>query len=804
MRRVSSFLCFVLLGLTVSFPATAQQASDYLADGKQAFREGRYADAAQAFERAADADPEEAEPYYLLARVYFETPLENRRAAEKALDQALELEPENVQYLTARLEQLRTETWNFLSERIREVKRIELAKKILDLDPGNAFAHEELGAVYIRDFWRYRNAVMLPLYALQHVGIDEGAGRLDYEAEEIGVAERYLPAGSNLGRVANPNRVFLTDQFDLETLESQGVPVQDLSARAQRAYDRAIEHLEQALAEDPRRRSVYDHLMEIYALKGEYVEALEMLQQMYRFFPEDPDTWTYLGLAHQRVGNLEASDRSFETALRFMPVEQERAYRDITYVLPEAEQKAYERDPVAYASRFWTSKDPRYLTPYNERRLEHFSRLTYADLLYGAPDLDLRGWETQRGRILVRYGIPEADVVIMPNDQRQREGRTVLASALLSLDQEEIEKGFGGEGVRNDPEQMRDVMDSRLFQEMNTFNVWEYGDFRFVFEDPFRNGEYRLYSPSAATLSDGVDGWANDYAIKARETFRRVPDKYEYVAPGRTVELPYLTTAFRGENDATDLYVHYGVPISEYDSDQDRLEITANTGTFLVGEQRDILVERRRTIYGLPTQQIVRYDDVNLWVDTQAMEAPAGEHELSVEFETASGGAVAVQRRPVVVPDYSSDRLGMSDLLLAYRVEESFDGEPLGPSEIVRRGLSMQPAPWSVFGHGSPIYLYFEMYNLGLGDDGQTDYEVDVLLVPKDDARGVRKLFSGLFGGTKGVSVSFSGTGTSPEDGTYQILDVSQQEPGVYTLAVRVRDQISGRTVEREQDLFLE
>ena len=65
-----------------------------------------------------------------------------------------------------------------------------------------------------------------------------------------------------------------------------------------------------------RHRSIYDYLMEVYSLKGEWQDALEMLQQMYVFFPEDSDLWTYLGLSHYRAGNVDAAGKAFETSFR--------------------------------------------------------------------------------------------------------------------------------------------------------------------------------------------------------------------------------------------------------------------------------------------------------------------------------------------------------------------------------------------------------------------------------------------------------------------------------------------------------
>src|SRR5690606_25731709 len=141
--------------------------------------------------------------------------------------------------------------------------------------------------------------------------------------------------------------------------------------------------------------------------------------------------------------------------------------------------------------------------------------LVHADLLYAAPDVDLRGWQTQRGRILVRYGPPAADVTITG-----RFGEVVNAFG-FSADAAEVESGrrFG---------ERFDMAD-----QANLFNIWDYGDFKFVFEDPLRNGEYRLYSPPADFFADASAGFVEkmDYEMIARQTFREQPERYEYQPP---------------------------------------------------------------------------------------------------------------------------------------------------------------------------------------------------------------------------------------------------------------------------------
>jgi GWxTD domain-containing protein len=807
MRARSSLLLALVLACLAAPEALRAQpagrAAALLEQGTGAYAEGRYEDALRAFEAAVDADPDNAEAHYLLARVYFDTPLRNEDLAGREIRRARDLDPENLQYMVAELQQLRTDTWNFVQELLRQQRRLELAQRILERDPDNSFAHEEFGTYYIQDFWKYRNAVEISDVAFASGAPDDhtaraGRNALVESAGELGVPDEdqeedpdireqiirdpYVFDGvpvADGGTAFDPDRIGTSDRFDLEALQAQGVPVRDLSRRADAAYARAIGHLEAAIEADPRRRPVYTHLMRLYALADRWDEALSTLSPMLVFFPDDVEMWRFFGLANHRAGREDAAAVAFDEGLARMAPEQRAVFEDVGLLLPEDEQDSYRADPGTVARRFWTSENPRFLTPYNERRIEHYARLTYADLMYRSDDLDLAGWDTQRGKIHVRYGRPDTDVVILGEYQNILEGY---------LGREE---GFQA---------------NELAAQANAFNVWDYGDFRFVFEDPGMTGEFRLYSPPAdlfaATGVGNVE--RNDYVLQAERTFRETPQRYEYEGPGRLVELPYLVTAFKGEAGRTDLYVHYGIPIADdFDPEaEDVVDLTVKTGAFLINADRDLLVERRRTLYGLNADQVESFDGVKLWTDTQPMEATPGAHTVSVEFEAVGGTTAAVQRRQVEVPDFSGSDLALSSVMLAYLVEET--NEQRLPGHIVRDGLAIEPAPWSVFSRQQPVYLFFEVYNLGL-TGGRSDYEVEAELRPKDTSTGVARLARSIFGsGDRGVATRYPVQGDRADDAQYVILDATEQEPGLYTLTVRIHDRVSGRTVEEATDLFLE
>ena len=796
--RALLFSAVALVCLMLTVPALAQYDGGAYDQGVAAFREGNYPRAEKLFSEAVNVDPENAQAHYMLARIYTETELANFGKAGDALDDAIDADPENVDFMVAKLEHLRADASNFITDRVRDAQRMSLAKKVLKIDAENGVAHEELGKAYVRDFWRYRNAISLPTLGLR--------AELEYRDQNTFDPSSFASSGddspdSNPGLQQTPetrelDEVFWApdqyefrndDLFNLNRLEVQGIPVQELSGRADAAYARAILHLNKSLESDPMRRRVYDYLMQIYALKEDYPRAMESLQSMYAFYPEEPELWLYLGFVHYRTGQNDAASKAFETGLELSAEKVRYAYENIDLFLPPEERDEYNEDPIAYASRYWTSKDPRYLTPYNERKLEHYSRLVYADLLYGAPRIDLRGWETQRGQILVRYGPPDSDVVVTGGYE------AILTHLMRS-------RGRGDNGLDN-PSLGESVFDfDQLVLEANTFAIWDYGEFRFVFEDPFRNNEYRLYAPPADLINESVDAWQNDYVIQAEETFRETPEQYEYEAPGRQVDIPYLVSTFRGSGDQTDVLVHYGIPVQSYDPEESQVNLTVNTGTFLVDTENDVLLERRETLYGLLTRQITSFEEVSLWVDTNTLSAAPGKHEISVEFETVGGGTVAVQRREVEVPDYRQGRTSISDLMIAYAIEVAEENEPTHPGDIVRNSLSITPAPWSVFNTQQPVHLYFELYDLGMNSEGRSDYEVEASLRPKEKKGG----FLGIGGSDKGVSVRFDGGSVSSEDHQSLILDATDLEPGLYKLEVKVRDRNSGRTVDRDQELFLE
>ena len=275
-------------------------------------------------------------------------------------------------------------------------------------------------------------------------------------------------------------------------------------------------------------------------------------------------------------------------------------------------------------------------------------------------------------------------------------------------------------------------------------------------------------------------------------------------ASGRQIEPSFLVNSFKGEGQQVDLVVNYGIPVEFTDVRSDEMIARkANVRTFLFTDQREIILVERTRNFDYSTNQGMVFPDQHLWVDTQQMQVSSDVRGLSMKFETDSGNTAAIQRQEVTLPAYDQSGFILSDIMLAYSVEQTEDGIPLSENEILRKDLSILPAPRNVYLTEWPIYLYFEVYGLTQNARGKIDYDIEITLEPENNRRGIRRLFR-RNRDKEGVSVSYRGSGSESEESLYQILDISDEKTGSYALTLVARDNETGEESKRTQSLFLE
>jgi GWxTD domain-containing protein len=264
------------------------------------------------------------------------------------------------------------------------------------LDPGAAaHAHYELGRILEEELADYEHLVFLPP-----------------SRREFGEASADPLGGTSSGAFCPAGVAFFCYNYtrarDFNLLfEEVANPASD---RAETHPPRIEEQYRTALAYDPGFEPAARGLMALYLRLGRTEEFREVAAELVDLYPGRPYPWVFEGLALYESAQWEDAHRSFERGLALMPPSERIAFEDVSALLQRSQRTAYaglgDVGKRQYADVLWAKSDPLYLVPGNERWMEHVARVAFAELNFGAPELGMRGWESDRGLVYVRYGPP--------------------------------------------------------------------------------------------------------------------------------------------------------------------------------------------------------------------------------------------------------------------------------------------------------------------------------------------------------------------------------------------------------------
>ncbi|MDZ7275381.1 MAG: GWxTD domain-containing protein [candidate division KSB1 bacterium] len=543
---------------------------------------------------------------------------------------------------------------------------------------------------------------------------------------------------------------------------------------AQQDFEEARRLLETALALDPNMQPARQRLAALLFEVGRYDEMAAVLQAGLghdnRAAGSDSaraELYLWLGLAHTRRQDTQAAAAAFATALALLPPEQRAFFSSLTPVLSPAALESYlSSDTLRQRQQerdFWQARDPLFLTAANERLLEHFSRVAYANLRYGIPEKGLAGWQTDRGRVLIRFGFP---------CQRLRTradlGTTATGHVTLNASKE----------------------------------VWDYGSFHMIFDDRFLNGNYSF----AWSWNPEGDG-----KVLYERQIEREAERYDFPHGGKPLALPHVIAQFRAPNrsDSTLLEIYYGLFSADLQPAairQEQRQYQLARGFFLCSADwvpRQSWRQDRKVLTapaGTPGGQEVL---IERWTIT----APPGTYKFSLETLDLVSRRSGVVRDEISIEDFSGDRLAVSPILLAEAVEPA--GEGLA---MYNKGeLSILPSLSHRFRAQAPIYIYYEIYNLSRDESGATSFRIETTVERDQAARspvaGAVQAVSRLLGlGRQPVVISsaFEARGTSSQENLHHSIQVLEARPGKYRLTLTVTDLPRGQraTHARAFELF--
>ncbi len=163
-----------------------------------------------------------------------------------------------------------------------------------------------------------------------------------------------------------------------------------------------------------------------------------------------------LGLAFHVSGDFAAADSTFRVALDDMPSLTRCHWTNLSPLLDDDIRGAYrkmtcpQRDAVN--ARIWWVADPLYMTPGNERRTEHFSRVMHTALQKDAVNTYGLSWGGDLAELILRFGWAEK--------WTQQPSTSALLDARPAITGHEPEPGFHFFLTRRPPDSLGPIADS--------------------------------------------------------------------------------------------------------------------------------------------------------------------------------------------------------------------------------------------------------------------------------------------------------------------------------------------------------
>ncbi|MGD8395953.1 MAG: GWxTD domain-containing protein [Candidatus Eiseniibacteriota bacterium] len=517
---------------------------------------------------------------------------------------------------------------------------------------------------------------------------------------------------------------------------------------------------ERAVELDPSNIEAQRRWVRSLMLIGRFAEARARLDTLIESDAATPWLRALRGACRFGVGEYELARQDYERALDGMSPVERAPFIDFTLLAdPYTVARLSDMPPDearGFRHVFWKAQDPTPTTPINERLLEHYRRVTMADVLYENPRLGLRGFETARGQMYIRYGEPLA-------------------------------RRFVHGYVTNRLVPPRWVHAYDVDGEVMTV----------TFADYALNGRFYLLIDQFPTAADFAAYTA--------------PQRYAHHYHGRWLDHRMAMAAFRpraaGAPRRPD-EARRGHGLSPALTRQELyIEVPVDSLAAYGGEalQVDAVVFDEDWVEELRRSEVVRLDaapragaTAPRLVHQLALPLPPGDYRVATRVSgigPAADSALAVESNRVEtlsVEPFTAHGLELSDLELAYRIGAPRRG-PFDKGEV-----EVIPNASRTYGAGELLYVYFEIYGLER-IDGRARYRLDYRIRPASLAsRTFFARIANAFRNKSFVRASVDEEAVDTQVGRYLAIDVEALPPDRYHLTLNVTDTANGNVVSRQ------
>lgn len=216
-----------------------------------------------------------------------------------------------------------------------------------------------------------------------------------------------LPAPDGRGGLTPQGARIVRNEVEQSMMELRGA-----SFPGEADYIRAEELFREAFDAQPSFQRGFRQLAMLLVARNRWRELHDVARRRIEDANWDAWAWMTLGLALHR---LEAPSKvvaaAFDSAFVYLPEEDRRRLDRFERVLrrgDSARVNAIAAADLAAVNRYyWLTSDPLWSLEGNEPRLEFLARVTYAELRWTVDEMGVRGADSDRGDIHIRYGPPD-------------------------------------------------------------------------------------------------------------------------------------------------------------------------------------------------------------------------------------------------------------------------------------------------------------------------------------------------------------------------------------------------------------
>lgn len=501
--------------------------------------------------------------------------------------------------------------------------------------------------------------------------------------------------------------------------------------------------------------------------------------------------------AQQSKQNPEEKPRKVKT-------EPKKAYvdwiKDHDLILTQSEREAWKKlatddEREKFIEDVWRSRDPDPDTTENEFKDQFYERVAYANEHFSSGKA---GRLTDRGRIYIKFGKPDSVESHPAGGAYEREAWEGGGSTTTYP----FERWF----YRNIPGVRSGV------------------DLEFV--DPTGSGEYRLArnpdekdalittggGPTFAELTGietrgqrlaNLGGFGRVNYMRAQDAPFEVMDLLKSLDQDQPNERNYLSTV-TGTPTVDDSAIQFDTQINYFRQSDNRVMavLTIQTdNSQITFTDSGGLQTARMNIFGWITtvanRRLGKFEDsVSTTATAEELSSTRmrksayakafilnpGHYKVDVIVRDVESGALGVRHVGFQVPEFPTDRLSASSIVLAAKLENMERGGAVGP--FVIGTTKVIPNLSGVFRRNDPVGVYLQIYNAAI-DQTTLRPAADAEYVLLKDGKELSKHLEDWRGiNDAGQRLTLT-----------RLIDTQTLVPGEYKIEVRIHDQVTGQTI---------